>query len=344
MSTFRPETILVYVTSNPDDALGENIIKIPFLYALRSVYPDARLTWVPGTGTAFYSTVLAPLVDGKIDEIVTDLDLPMQWSRLFAFGSPMKGRSFDLIIDLQRNLYRTVQLRRISHRRFISPTWHWKLSDARPPEGQNPSPHESIRLVSFAAAAAGKPVDIPYDITVPEKWRAAAQTLLPPGTVYVGLAPGAGRQNSGKLWPLEQYLQLGRDQLNKGRKPVVFLGPGEVSWVETIRAALPEAFIPGFDETDIPKDVLGPTLTVAMARHLAAAVANCSGTAHMLGTGGAPTVTLYGPTNPKKYTPHGRRPVTLRAQDFDGEKNIAAIPLDAVIDAVEKQVSASASV
>lgn len=343
MSSFQPETILVYVTSNPDDALGENIIKIPFLYALRSLYPDAKLTWVPGTGTAIYSTVLAPLVGGKIDEIVTDLDLPMQWSKLFSFGSPMNGRSFDLIIDLQRNLYRTVQLRRIRHRRFISPTWHWRLSDARPPTQQNPSPHESIRLVSFAAAAAERQVDIPYDIPVPEKWTAVARALLPPHATYVGLAPGAGRQSSGKLWPLERYLQLGQDQMKKGRKPVVFLGPSEASWVETIRRALPEAFIPGFDETNIPEDVLGPALTVAMARHLGAAVANCSGTAHMLGTGGAPTVTLYGPTDPKKYTPHGRRPITLRAQDFGGGKDITAIPLDAVIDAVDRQILASAS-
>ncbi len=339
MTSFIPETILVYVTSNPDDALGENIIKLPFLYALRTAYPKAKLTWVPGTGKAFYQTLLQPLVDGQIDEIVTDLDLPARWSKLFSFGSPMKNRSFDLIIDLQRNILRTLQLRRIPHKRFISPTWDWKFSSARPPEGQTPSPHESIRLVSFAAAAAGRPLDIPYDIPVPEKWRAEARSLLPEGRTYIGLAPGAGRQDSGKLWPLENYLAVGRDQIDKGRVPVVFLGPNEKNWVETIRNTLPEAIVPGFDDKPVTEGLLGPTLTVAMARHLSAAVANCAGTAHMLGTGGAPMVALYGPTNPKKYTPHGLRSITLRAQDFGGTNIISAIPVEAVIAAVEKQIA-----
>ena len=50
-------------------------------------------------------------------------------------------------------------------------------------------------------------------------------------------------------------------------------------------------------------------------------------------------VALYGPTNPKKYTPHGLRSITLRAQDFGGTNIISAIPVEAVIAAVEKQIA-----
>lgn len=342
MNAFTPETILVYVSSDPDGALGENFIKIPFLRALRSAYPNARLSWVPGTGTTVYKTALAPVVEGLIDEFITDLVMPKKIGKILSFASPLPGRSFDLIVDLQTNLCWTLQLRRIAHKRFISSTWGWAFSSGKPPKEQGETTRESIRLVSLAAAAAKRALPVPYEIPVPEKFSKAAAALLPPGQTYVGLAPGAGNQVRGKLWPLDRYLALGRDQVAKGRKPVVFLGGSEKSWLDEIRAALPEALIPEFDDNPhLTADVRGPALTVAMARHLAAAAANCSGTGHMLGTGGAPMVSLFGPTNPRKYAPHGVRTMTIRSQDFGGEKAIEAIPLEAVIAAVDKQVEQS---
>lgn len=342
MNVFVPETILVYVSSDPDGALGENFIKIPFLRALRSAYPKARLSWVPGSGATVYKTALAPLVEGLIDEFITDLVMPKKIGNILSFASPLPGRSFDLIVDLQTNICWTLQLRRVPHKKFIASTWGWAFSSAKPPKEQGEATRESIRLVSLAAAAAKRVLPVPYDIPVPEKFSRAAAALLPPGQAYVGLAPGAGNQVRGKLWPLERYLALGRDQVTKGRKPVVFLGGSEKKWLDEIRAALPEALIPEFDDNaHLTADVRGPALTVAMGRHLAAAVANCSGTGHMLGTGGAPMVSLFGPTNPKKYAPHGLRTVAIRSQDFGEEKAIEAIPLEAVIAAVDAQVEQS---
>ena len=341
MADVAPETILVFVSNKRDDALGENIIRLPFLYALRTLWPNARLSWVSGAGQPFFAGLLEPIAHGMIDEFITDLSFKDRFSALFSCERPMKGRTFDLIIDLQKKTFVTAQIRRIAHKRFISSAFGWLLSDARPPDGQMRSSRESIRLTSLAAAAAGRVMDIPKTALVPEKWRLAADQILPPGPIYVGLAPGAGNQGRGKLWPLECYIAIARDQIAKGRKPVFILGPGEAHWAPAIKDAVPEALTPGFDETPIPDDVKGPALTIAMARHMAAAVANCAGAAHMLGTGGAPMVTLYGPTNPAKYAPHGVRPLTLRSKDFDGTANIESIPVDAVINAIEEQIKTS---
>ncbi|GHU06102.1 heptosyltransferase [Alphaproteobacteria bacterium] len=340
MNLSVPKTILVYVSSDPDGALGENFIKIPFLRALRSAYPDARLSWVPGTGAPVYENALAPMVEGLIDEFITDLVMPKKARAILSSVRPLRGRAFDVIVDLQSNLFWTLQLRRIAHKKFISSTWGWVFSAAKPPKEQGRATRESIRLVSLAAAAAGRALPVPYDIPVPEKFREAAAAFLPPGPIYVGIAPGAGNQVRGKLWPLDRYLALGRDQVTKGRKPVVFLGGSEKKWLDAIRTALPEALIPEFDD-NAHLAVRGPALTAAMGRHLAAAVANCSGTGHMLGTGGAPMVSLYGPTNPEKYAPHGLRTVTIQARDFGGGKAIEAIPLEAVIAAVDAQIERS---
>src|SRR5439155_10064982 len=70
-------SILVYVTSDVDNALGENVLKLPLLLALDQAFPMARIAWVPGTSGAFYlQGQLAPLVGGRIGEFITDLAIP----------------------------------------------------------------------------------------------------------------------------------------------------------------------------------------------------------------------------------------------------------------------------
>ncbi len=112
-------TILVYVTSDADNALGENILKLPLLLALSAEFPSARIAWVPGTSGAFYlQTELAPLVDGRIAEFVTDLHIPVDPGSALRATHPILNRHFDLIIDTQRYLGRTLFLKRIPHQRF----------------------------------------------------------------------------------------------------------------------------------------------------------------------------------------------------------------------------------
>lgn len=328
---FRPQTILVYVSSDPDDALGENVIKLPFLHALRASFPGARISWIAGTGTPLFAGPLRPLVDGHIDELLTDLDLPNRVSAALNLRQRLPQRQFDLIVDTQRYPLRSLQLRRIRHRRFISGVWKWALSDAGPPAGQPHTPHLVDKLMELVAAAAGRVVSPPWTVPLAPQWTRTAAALLPEGPAYVGFAPGAGNKARGKCWPVEHYIAAAQDQADKGRLPVFILGPAEMQWADSIRAAVPQALIPDLSA--------GPALTVALGGRLAAAVANCSGTGHMLAAGGCSMVSLFAPTDPRKYAPHTRRRICLRAQDFGGT-TIEAIPVAAVRDAVDAQVAA----
>jgi ADP-heptose:LPS heptosyltransferase len=336
-----PRSILVYITSDPDDALGENVLKLPLLLALRSAFPLARIAWVPGTSGAFYLRhQLAPLVAGRIDEFITDLAIPTDPRASLRRKHPVLGRHFDLIIDTQRYLGRTLFLRRIPHRRFISGTWRYVWSDARPPRPLLLRPPLLVdKLVGLAAAAAGYPIAVPNPIPLPPKLRARAAELLPAGPNYVGLAPGAGNKAKGKCWPLEGFIAVARAQVERGRAPVFLLGPEESEWYGPLRVAVPEALFPEQRNAAAGSEGIGgPCLVAALGERLSAAVANCSGTGHLLAAGGAPMVSLYGPTRPEKYAPFARAGVCLKAQDY-GSDRIGAIPLDAVLSAVERQAA-----
>jgi ADP-heptose:LPS heptosyltransferase len=332
-------SILVYVTSDADNALGENVLKLPLLLALGTAFPNASISWVPGTSGAFYLRHhLAPLTDGRIDEFITDLDIPTDPRPALRYRHPILQRHFDLIVDTQRYFGRTVFLRRIPHRRFISGTWRYLLSDKAPPRPLSRRPPRLVdKLLGLAAAAARRPIDVPNPIPIPEPLRMRAHELLPPGPCYVGLAPGAGNKDKGKCWPIEAFVALARQQAQRGRVPVFLLGPEENEWVEPLREAVPQAIFPEQQNAARDNAIGGPCLAAALGERLAAAVANCSGTGHLLAAGGAPMVSLYGPTRPEKYAPFARALICLKAQDY-GSDRIEAIPLEAVAAAVERQI------
>jgi hypothetical protein len=49
-------------------------------------------------------------------------------------------------------------------------------------------------------------------------------------------------------------------------------------------------------------------------------------------------VSLFGPTRPEKYAPFARALIVIKAQDFAADR-MAAIPVAAVAEAVERQVA-----
>jgi ADP-heptose:LPS heptosyltransferase len=337
-------SILVYITSEVDNALGENVLKLPLLLALKAAFPVADIAWVPGTSGAFYlQNHLAPLVDGRIDEFITDLPIPTDPRPALRAKHPILTRHFDLIVDTQRYLGRTLFLRRIPHRHFVSGTWRYVWSDAPPPQPLSRRPPKLVdKLVGLAAAAAGRPITVPNPIPILETLRERAAELLPPGPVYVGLSPGAGNKGTGKCWPLDAFTALAQQQAEHGRIPVFLLGPEERDWVAPLQQAVPSALFPeqrNAEQRNAGRrdGIGGPCLAAALGERLAAAVANCSGTGHLLAAGGAPMVSLYGPTRPEKYAPFSRALICLKAQDY-GSDQIDAIPLAAVADAVEQQV------
>jgi len=312
------------------ELIGDGFIKLPFLRALRAAFPDAAITWLAGKDRTVYARELQPLVAGLLDEVIEDAGIGIAARELIG-RRPLAGRRFDLVIDTQSRVLTTLIVRRVRHRRFISPAAHFLLSDRRPPRGYRKPPHLHYRLLDLIALAAGRWVEPPAPAPLPAAIAAQAARLLPDGPRYVGLAPGAG--NRFKCWPLERYIALAGRQVARGRVPVMILGPAEAAWGAELAAALPAARFPNQD-APAAGIATGPLLTLALAQRLAAAVANDGGGGHILAESGVPLVSLWGPTAVDKAYPMARRLKLVTAQQFGGDA-MDLIPVEAVEAALE---------
>ncbi len=319
----EPKTVMVY---SMGEVIGDGVIKLPFVAAVREAYPNATITWCAGKGSTVYATTLKPAVEGLIDDVLTARPTGAKLSDHFTL-KPFGGRKFDLVIDTQGNLARGLFARRAA-RDFISPVGDFMLSRSKPAKGETWPAAVPERMARLLELASGKAVTLrPVTITDP-RILVAAEALLPAGPAYVGFAPGAGGPE--RRWPLERYIELAGRAEAAGYAPVLILGPMELDAAEAVRAALPGARLPTIDGADSYAGVQGPLLTIALAARLTAAVANDAGPAHMLAAGGAPMVHLP-MTRPKaaKFRP-ATRIVRQVIADDEGEGGMAAISVDRV--------------
>lgn len=328
MDSDKKLSLLVYVHN---DLLGDGLLKLPAIAALRPAFPDHRITWLSGCGRSIFANQLAPLIEGLVDKVEDQIDVGKHWGELLR--NPLRDRYYDVIIDTQNIVRCSLILKRVPHRLFISPAMGFLLSDRKPEGKDDFTGSMGNRLLTLIRLACGRRVSPRFQLNLPQDYHDAAATLLPGGPTYIGIAPGAGDKR--KCWPLERFMDLGKIQLKKGRTPVFFLGPEEAAWAPFIRAAIPEALLP--EQREMPDTLRGPLLTLSLAQRIALGVANDSGAGHMLAISGVPVVSLFGHTSVEKFVDDPGRRIIINARDYGGT-DITLIPLDAVADAVDSVV------
>ncbi len=326
-----PKSILIY---SCEEVIGDGILKLSFAQQVRQRFPDAKITWVAGVGKTVYASILKPIALKFIDEVIEQAGIGDKTHQLFTKWSPLPGRKFDLIIDTQRLVARTMIVKRIPHTAFVSGTADFFFSDVKPPKDFESDPSFVGGLIDMLDLISHRPADDGTKVFDPSaEHRAAAAALLPSGSTYIGIAPGAGDRR--KLWPVERYFELARKQLAIGRIPVFLLGPDEAELVAHVREEVPEALLPEWDRTDDFPHIKGPMLVMALAAHMSAAIANNSGTGHMLAVGGAPLVSIFTRHDPAKYAAQARGLKILHALRDYGVDDASRIPLSAALDAID---------
>lgn len=321
MTQAAPRRIGVF---SHQEVIGDGLYKIVFLRALRRAFPAAELTWMTTQDTVF-ARALAPVTAPLLDRVVEHCGIGATPGALFR-PLPALG-PFDLLLDTQALLWRTLHLWRVPHRRFLSAAFL-----RRGLGGAAIGPHSLDRLFALLEAATGAPATRDLSpLPLPAELTAAAVAALPDGTPRIAFAPGAG--GVVKCWPLDRFIALARLQAVRGRQPIFLLGPQESDWRSRILQEVPSALFP--EEHPAFADTLrGPLRAVAVASRCAAGVANDAGPGHMIAASGAPLLSLFGPTRPEKFRPVAARSAVIRAQDHGGQ-DMAAIPIEAAAAALE---------
>jgi heptosyltransferase-1 len=108
---------------------------------------------------------------------------------------------------------------------------------------------------------------------------------------------------SAKAWPVEHVVQLHRLLIDAGASPLQITGPGDEELAAVLRRELPAS------------DLAPPTTLTELADLLSGLdlwIGTDNGVRHLAQLIGLPTLTLFGPTDPRGWNPPGRMHVALR--------------------------------
>jgi ADP-heptose:LPS heptosyltransferase len=313
------------------EGLGDALLKVPFLRAVRRAFPAHRIWWIATHQTAMEDD-LSPWVAPMLDRVIANAGLANSNRDIIARlrGLP----AFDLVFD-SRTRFTTVLLARwcLKHRGYFTCTPGFLLSSRRPPGRWTRPRGVAERMLAMVEAATGRPADWTGTFEVSPAAQQLAAARLPDGARYVGLAPGSREVR--KNWPLERFIALAPALAAMGCVSVFLIGPQEKEWLARLRAEVPQALFPEAEPVDPALGVSRLEFAIALGRRLAATVANDSGVGHLMAAIGTPLVSLFGPSDARRWAPFGERCVIVRAQEFGGD-TMDAIPVDAVSKAVAR--------
>lgn len=307
---FDPRNILVIDFGQ----LGDVVMSLPALRAIRARFPFARITVAVGKpgeeliDLSGYADETLPVDRVALRDGPTLISI----ARIGKLVAQLRRKKYDFIIDLH-SYYETNLLGYLSgapHRLYSRRSNRSLdfLANFRPqPDKENQKTHLVDRYLNLL-----KPLGVENQVRVPSlKTSAAADSAVEEllkkekaqaGELLVGLFPGAG--HAGRLWPLENFAQLA-DHLvrNDGVRIVVFAGPEERAMVPQMRPMFPPQTI-FFDRLTIPQ------LLSAQAR-LTLFVSNDTGPAHTAAAVGTPVVVILDRPNLHSFTPVGdqHRPI-----------------------------------
>jgi heptosyltransferase-1 len=330
-------------------SLGDIVLALPALSALRRSFPDAKISWL-------IRPEFAPLLKNHphLDEIIP-FDrkfLGKAWYHPRAFAAlvsliwRLNRSKFDTVIDLQ-GLFRTAALGWLSSCRK-----RLGMADARE-LGHIFYTHkiaqdkDSIHLVDYylkiIQAAGTSNVDVQFLLpTDPAAADVVARLLKTNGIKpnnYAVFVPTSARED--KCWPIECFAALA-DRVSKdfGLSIIATGSASEKDIVEKLKmlANVPIANFAG--ATSISE-------LVALLKSARLVVSNDTGPGHIAAALGVPVVMLFGPTNPARVHPYNRPQCAvavepdsrgLKADSYDPKHDIKAITVDEVYQKVCEQL------
>ncbi len=290
-------------------SLGDIALSLPIIHSLRRNFPESRISYLCW---ARYSETLKG-VNG-LDEIITMTNSP---AGLVSVVRRLRKERFDIALDLLSSPGSSPLTRFSGARLRIGMdtgrhNWCYHhvlprgvIRDGKHVKCYTMDSNREIAVLlgleekgrwedSTCNRDAGK-----YDIGFPAAQTEAVWaeeyfgTLGDPAGRFAGIVPDAKYHS--KSWPEKNFIRLAGmlgEQL--GLRAVVLWGPGEEGMADRITAAVPGA---------VKSPPMGIARLGAVINRLTVLVGVDSGPKHLAVMQGIPTVTLFGPTDPRVWDP-----------------------------------------
>jgi len=284
-------------------ALGDVVHAIPAVAALRKRFPEARIDWL----VERKHRELVDLVSAVDRTIVVEAPSLRGWTSAVR---EMRRTAYDVAIDLQGLMKSAVLARASGARRTVGfSIWHLREKTARPfySEAVDVGAAHVIRKNLRLLRAFGiDEQEIAFPLATPPS-AALDRIRADVGDRRFALVnPGAAWPN--KRWPTDRFGEVASFLHDAcGVVPIVLWGPGEDGLArEVIAASSGTALLaPPTTITDL----------VAVTRAAAIVISGDTGPLHIAEATGAPTVALFGPTDPARNGPFAPGDVTVSRHD-----------------------------
>jgi len=268
-------------------AIGDVVMSLPLLSAIRDAHPNAHITWIAGSQVASLLNATRQ-IDKLIEVDESSLYKGGLSGRLSAMGGIWRrigGRSYDLCLTCHPD----PRYRWISFPAFCKSRRALKRAKGR----VNPVPgryhgEEYVRLFSGNDGASRPPIRFP-EIALPE-----SRFQMNESAPIVAIAPGGAKNiladDALRRWPIESYAALAK-KLSRPPLRLALTGSASDNWVKN--------HFNGTDTIDLigKLDLLD---FIAFLKKCSLFITHDSGPLHLAKLAGCPTIALFGPTMPSE--------------------------------------------
>lgn len=312
------------------EKIGDGIIKLPFIQEVFSQFNNAEITWL-AYGTTVYSSILREISSKYLSEVIYNSKLNiLPWKEISTTYS-FQYKYYDIIIDTQKTVYKTISLKRIKSKIFISATASWFFSDIKPSSNYKENKYYLDNLFYMLSLILKKKITRINKYYFSEKLQNNLKKIFYKKNLCIGIAPGAGEKN--KKWKIENFIEVAKFFIKKNYDIAFFVGPDDFYEKKIILKFFPNAFFP----ESLIKNFSGPEIIMASTKFLVCSLSNDSGVSHMLSTNLCPLVKLFGPRDPEKFTPKSSKIKIISSREYDS-KNINIIPVEQVIKTINELI------
>jgi heptosyltransferase III len=280
-------------------AIGDFILTLPALKALRDAYPDARIEILGYKHIAvlaenrFYAQAVRSIEYGPLSRFFAkNSELPAESADYFA--------TFDLIISYLYDPDGIFEgnLRRCGVKNLLfGPAKIAKTSD-----------HAAWQLARPIEELGIRVVDLTEKIFLSEEDRQFGREFLrTPSQPIIAIHPGSGSKE--KNWPLQNWIELfSREHWHVEKRPSLIVISGEADKAQT--AQLEHTW----KDQDIrfAKNLPLPHLAAVLEHSIF--IGHDSGISHLAAAAGASCILLFGPTDPNVWAPSNENVQVVAAE------------------------------